>query len=143
MALTIEMDHPAYPDGYEIGITGLGVFKNREAREVTEEEELAFASFYGELAQDRLKDAEMFTVSGTAVVTSMPDVEISDRPSLDPTAMNLVNGEVFEFANLGGAVTEPDEVAEAPAIVDNGNTTVTLPGEQVETTIDNAGGGET
>ncbi len=113
MALTVKVDHPDFPEGTEFGIQGLGLFKNGESREVTEEEELSFASLYQMGAKDKLEQSKAITVDGSPIITDLEDIlgkEISSLPSKDPTAFNLdpLTGEVFEHANLNGAVTNPD-----------------------------------
>lgn len=143
MALEVTVDHPDYPDGTEFGIVGLGVFKNGEAREVTEDEERAFVSFNQAKLGDMLEGNELVTYSGSPLITNVEDIigkDVSDRPSGDPTAMNLdpKTGEIFAEANISGKVSEPDvsEVAVEPPttpgtqVVDN-NTTVTLPSEDM------------
>lgn len=145
--LTVTLDHPDYPDDFEMGIVGLGLFKNREGREVTEEQEKAFVSFYRMEAKEKLEQSDMITVSGTAAVTDLEDVlgvDISDRPSLDPTAMNLdpETGEVFEFANLSGASTDPDDTAELEVEEETTTTTTTTSTPTTSNTTADTGGGE-
>lgn len=115
MALSVKVDHPDYPSGMEFGITGLGLFKNGEGREVTEEEERAFISFTQTAPEETLKQSDFLSVSGSPFVTDLEEVigkDISSAPSPDPTAMNIdpLTGEVFEHANLNGISTDPEVV---------------------------------
>jgi hypothetical protein len=115
MALTVKVDHPDYSEGTEFGINGLGLFKNGEAREITEEEERAYASYAQVGAGDMLKQSDYLEVSGTPIVTDLEEVlgkDVSSLPSPDPTAMNIdpTTGEVFEHANLNGISTDPENV---------------------------------
>ncbi len=115
MALSITVNHPDYPDGMEFGIQGLGLFKNGEARDVTEDEERAFISYAQTAPKERLEQSAFLDVSGSAIITDLEGVigkDVTSTPSPDPTAMNIdpTTGEVFEHANLNGVSTDPDVV---------------------------------
>lgn len=69
MPLEVTVDHPAYDDGVPIEITGLGLFPNREATEVSPESELNFVLSRRETVRDALQGSDMFEVSGTTTVT--------------------------------------------------------------------------
>lgn len=125
MALTLTVDHPDFPEGTVFGIQGLGLFNNGESREVTEAEEISFASYYQMDPKEKLSQSALLTVEGDSTIENLDDIlgkEISSLPGKDPTAMNIdpTTGEVFEFANLGGAVTDPEiiptEEEEATAV---------------------------
>lgn len=110
--LTLTHEHPDFPDDYEFYYNGIGVVKNGETLDISEEQERAFISFYGKTISEAFYGSDVATLGGTAAITDTSEIfpsEISDRPSPDPTAMNLTaDGEKFEHANLMGDSTDPD-----------------------------------
>ena len=65
MGLTVTIDHPDFPDGYEFGAEGLGTLKNREPAEISEEQEQSFVSSRRMSVKDALgQEGSIFTVEG-------------------------------------------------------------------------------
>jgi len=79
MKLTVT--HKAAPDDAEFAIAGLGLFKNGESREVTEEQADAFESINGypvdEIASEYIKIGGKVTLKAT----DNPGVPIEDNPA--------------------------------------------------------------
>lgn len=68
MSLKVTFKHPDFPSEAEFDVIGLGLFKNGQAKTLSEEEEAMFVSLNGESVRDRLKGNEMFKVEGTSEV---------------------------------------------------------------------------
>jgi hypothetical protein len=82
MGLKIKMDHPDFPKGTPLAVSGLGEFENGEAeRDVTEEQEQAFVNERGMSVRDALKDHPHLSVSGsaTAKVPDTTETEVEEE----------------------------------------------------------------
>jgi hypothetical protein len=86
MALTMTYHNPAYPDDYEFGVEGLGLFKNGESREITEEQEQAFVTSGRMLVSDAFENNEMFTVEGEPTVSEVPEEATPEEESGEEAA---------------------------------------------------------
>lgn len=107
MSLSITMKQDAFPDGTEFHVEGIGVIKNNETVEITEEQEHAFIAANRTLIADSMEGSEIFQVSGSPIVTSVKDslgvdpAEISDS-YVPSQQVQVVDGQaqVVEVPNL-------------------------------------------
>jgi hypothetical protein len=81
VGLTATIDQPDFPDGYEFGVEGLGILKNREATEISEEREEAYAAAHGQLMQDAFAEAGNIKIEGSPIVTEIPEVHGTEFPT--------------------------------------------------------------
>ena len=94
MALTVTVLNEAFPKDHEFAIHGLGLFKNGESREVTEEEEIAFMVFHRQAVRDAFEGTEDVEIKGTTGVKGgiasvlPPDDEVSTTPVVTPPVEN-------------------------------------------------------
>jgi hypothetical protein len=89
MPTTLKFTNDAFPPDTEFGVEGIGVLKNGQAKELTEDEERAYAASTRSLIHESCKDSEMFEVSGTPTFTS-----IKDAIGIDPEEISFVTTEV-------------------------------------------------
>jgi hypothetical protein len=112
MGLKVTYEHPDFDKGHEFSVNGLGILKNGEATEISDEQERTFVATNQASVRDALKGNGAFTVEGTASVKEsdldeLLGVDVSSTPSPDPTAMNVgPDGKKFEHSNLAGARTD-------------------------------------
>lgn len=113
MALSVKVDHPDLPPGTEITISGLGSFKNGEAREVTPAQQQAFASERGMLVEDAFADNDILSAEGssevevpepTTVVVSEPE-PVQHEPVLDPNEVLEQEEQGEPMVNQSPAIT--------------------------------------
>lgn len=86
MALTVKVDHPDFPADTELAIEGLGVFKNGEEREVTDEQEQAFVNARGMHVRQGTENDPFVSVSGTSTATLPEPPEEVDLDVQDETS---------------------------------------------------------
>lgn len=86
MALKVTVTMPDFPDDYEFGINGLGLFQNGKAREITEEQELGYYNEFGLSVRDGTKDTEYIKVEGTALVkgSDLPEPPSTESATTAP-----------------------------------------------------------
>lgn len=87
MALSVKIEHPAYPEGYEFGVEGLGTLKNGETKEITEEQEQTYVDTYGRGMKDAFSEAQFITMEGEPTVEApeMPEEEGQGEEEAVPT----------------------------------------------------------
>jgi hypothetical protein len=65
VSISVKIDDPALPKGYEISIDGLGTFENGKAKTIDAEVEQAFSDSRGISVKEALKSNPNVTVEGT------------------------------------------------------------------------------
>jgi hypothetical protein len=73
MTTTIKFTNDAFPPNTEFSVEGIGVLKNGEAKELTEDQERDYAASTRSLVHETAKDSEMFELSGTPAFTTVKD----------------------------------------------------------------------
>lgn len=86
MALTVTMDHPDYPDGYEFGVEYLGILKNRESKEISEEQEQSFVNFSGKPMKESFMEGGFIKVEGDATAKEPEEEQGTQMPEQDQTS---------------------------------------------------------
>jgi hypothetical protein len=84
MALSVNVNLEAYPEGIPLGFVGLGVVENGGTLEVDPAMEPVFHSIYGDTVENVLMEQEGVEVSGTAEFTPPPPEEETQPPSETP-----------------------------------------------------------
>jgi hypothetical protein len=97
MGLTLKMEMDAFPAGYEFAINGIGVVKNGETVEISEDQERDFVAYHRKSVPDAFEGSGTFTVEGDATVTpeDMPEVSFQRAAvQISPeTAMKIADDE--------------------------------------------------
>lgn len=95
MGLTLKAEFPAFPEGYEFAINGIGVVKNGEVTEISEEQERDFVAFWRMSVPDAFESQDCYTVEGDATVTAedLPEISFMREPTqLNPdTAIEIAD----------------------------------------------------
>jgi hypothetical protein len=78
MGLTVTFENKEYPDGFEFGVEGLGLFKNGEAREISEEEEKTYFAATGYSVKTGFSNSANVKVEGEGTVSDPEPQE--DQP---------------------------------------------------------------
>lgn len=84
MPTTIKFTNDAFPPDTEFSVEGIGILKNGVAKELTEDEERAFAASTRSLIHESSKDSEMFEVTGTPLIAT-----IKDAIGIDPEEITV------------------------------------------------------
>lgn len=101
VGLTATIDQPDFPDGFEFGVEGLGMLKNREAVEISEEREESYAAAFGVLIKDAFAEAGNIKIEGSPIVTEVPEQHGTEFPA--------ETTEAAPAAEAQSAVSEPQE----------------------------------
>lgn len=80
MALSVEVNLEAYPQGIPLGIVGIGVVENGGTIEVPPEMEEVFHSINGDTIENVLAEQEGMDVSGSAEWEAPPPEEVESEP---------------------------------------------------------------
>jgi len=140
MAYEVTVSNDQFPEGHEFEVVGLGLFKNGEAREVTEDQEKQFVSLYGMSVADRVGEQDSVQISGSPIVENIDDVlgvDVSDRPE-PPDLEAITAAHQEEMARQEEA---DKEVAEKPNTIQQ--QTTTAPTTTVPNTATTTTGGDT
>ena len=102
MAQKLTYTHPHFPKGYEFYLMGLGILKNGEAVEVTEDQERSFLHTHGLALKEALQGNDNFKPEGTASLSSK---EVNDHKAVLESVSDTA-----AFADDGPPVVEPTPV---------------------------------
>lgn len=80
MGLTVTLDHPDFPDGYEFGVEHVGILKNRESKEISEEQEQAFVNATGTPMKDSFQEGGFIKVEGEGTVSEPEEQHGTQMP---------------------------------------------------------------
>lgn len=111
MTTTIKFTNDAFPPDTEFSVEGIGVLKNGQAKELTEDEERNYAASTRGLIHEHAKNSEMFEISGTPSFTSIKDAigvdpeEITYEVAPPVVAVANDNVEQMKTIDLGGTAT--------------------------------------
>ena len=83
MGYTIKFEHPQFPDGYEFGINDLGMVKNNETLEITEDMESQFVNSRGMPLKDALEHIFGVTLEGSSALPDdkKEDASVTESPA--------------------------------------------------------------
>jgi len=84
--LSVTVTVPDFPDDYEFGVNGMGVFTNGQARELSQDEEMGYYNEYGQSVKNGTADTPSIKVSGTALVK---DADLPELPQFTPTETEI------------------------------------------------------
>lgn len=81
MPLEVKINHPGFPEGYELELAGVGVFPNGSSVTLTEDQERAYIIRNGQTLKDAVAGNDSFKVTGTPLVKSVKDGLDGDVPA--------------------------------------------------------------
>ena len=91
----VTVNDPALPDGHEIEVPGLGVFKNKNARQISEEDAENFRTVRSELVDVETDDRPAWTGAAGVELRRGPTVAqaFKDHPTVSVEAVGQSEGQ--------------------------------------------------
>lgn len=95
MPITLQFDHPHFPDDKEFGFDGIGRIKNHGTLEVDDDRAAAFKASHGISIEAAFKHNTMFTINGVKgsprTKTDTPETETKTEQPVTPAFLTGVN----------------------------------------------------
>lgn len=113
MSLTLKVEHPDFPDGWEFGVNDLGRVKNHGTLEIDEDMERSFVSARGMPLVDAFKDNATLSLSGNSSLSAddlkelIPEqpAEVEEQPTTQSNTTTTFAG----TQNEGTTTDQPPE----------------------------------
>ena len=100
MGYKLKHDHPHFPEGHEFGISGLGVFKNGETREISEDEERFFVAHRGMTLEDAFGNSATSELTGSSSLSNEEVTSLLPPPPIVVDELDsMKKDELVDLAN--------------------------------------------